>query len=325
MFFCCIKREGDGLSQIFDIPIQTHTLSIGKTEKIPTIETNECSTEKDDTTVLVEVRYVSLSFKDGTDLINSDIAKFDTKKGLIDIEPPMLKVKIGHDFSGIVKKAGLSSGYEKGDAVYGWVEQGAFSDYIVVSGHQVSKLPKDFPLEVASCLGYCGWIAYNLHPQLKSGYKVYINAEGFLKHFLKTVVSQYTQTVYDKDDEEKLSGKDKMMDFYIEALNQLDSKGIIKSAQAGFYLCSKSSAQLKPLRYDIKPNEFTTINQMVNQYISKISKLSLDASQFITVDKWDEGFPQVLENLKAEKTGPYVFEINKSLFTFLTDKTRMSK
>eukprot|EP00602_Paraphysomonas_sp_CaronLab_P001599 CAMPEP_0185032168 /NCGR_PEP_ID=MMETSP1103-20130426/20067_1 /TAXON_ID=36769 /ORGANISM="Paraphysomonas bandaiensis, Strain Caron Lab Isolate" /LENGTH=356 /DNA_ID=CAMNT_0027567963 /DNA_START=230 /DNA_END=1300 /DNA_ORIENTATION=- len=58
----------------------------------------------------------------------------------------------GFDFSGTVMWAGPSSGFEEGDAVFGFTLFGAYSSRIMVPCHQIRRVPKGLGMEVAAAV-----------------------------------------------------------------------------------------------------------------------------------------------------------------------------
>ena len=130
--------------------------------------------------VLVEVLYAALTINDARKYVSG-----------VTFLP-------GQTYSGIVKEAGSKSGYKVGESVYGWVEQGAFSETIVASYENVARVPEWLKIHVGATLPYIGWIAYKIF--IEKGHinfdtKVHINAEGILNNFLTQIARKYTTQV----------------------------------------------------------------------------------------------------------------------------------
>ena len=204
--FCCSSRDekapketGDNFSffGLFHNIQSTKSFAIGKDEKSYTIEKKPFLGLPEENFVLVEVHFATLTIKDRETFANLIHPVHPTVQDgeKTPEQPQEFKTYFGHDFSGIVMKAGEKSGYFKGDQVYGWVEAGAFSDLILLNAAQLSKVPKNITLDVAANLPYAGWVAFKALTDLKKDEKVHINASGFLVDFLTVIASKTTSNI----------------------------------------------------------------------------------------------------------------------------------
>ena len=205
--FCCTSRDdknGGDNSSFFGLFHSVHSVksfSIGKDDKTYTVEKKPFIGLPDEDSVLVEVHFATLTIKDRDDILHPTQAinpppAVEAVEGQVSpIQPKETKTLFGHDFSGVIAKAGEKSGYSKGDKVYGWVEQAAFSDFIITNAANIAKVPKDIELEVAASLPYAGWVAYKTFADLKKDETVHINGNGFLVDFLKAIALKTTSHV----------------------------------------------------------------------------------------------------------------------------------
>ena len=58
----------------------------------------------------------------------------------------------GFDFSGTVLWAGVSSGFQEGDKVFGCTLFGAYSSRILVPARQIRRVPENMPMERAAAV-----------------------------------------------------------------------------------------------------------------------------------------------------------------------------
>ena len=127
--------------------------------------------------ILVEVQYATLTINDARKYVSG--ATFLP----------------GQAYSGIVKEAGKKSGYKIGESVYGWIDEGALSEYIVTSSKNVAKVPEWLKIHVGATIPYIGWIAYKIFIEgdhINADTKVHVNAEGILNNILSQIARQYT-------------------------------------------------------------------------------------------------------------------------------------
>ena len=200
--FCCASRDDkneDNFSifGLFHNIKSVKSLTLGKDDKACGFESKPFIGLPDEDSVLIEVHFATLTIKDRDDILHPVQPIHPTvEEGQVSPQQPQeTKSLFGHDFSGVVVKAGEKSGYSKSDHVYGWVETGAFSDLIITKAANISKVPKDIKLEVAASLPYAGWIAFKTLTDLKKDEKVHIHAQGFLVDFLKAIASKTTSHV----------------------------------------------------------------------------------------------------------------------------------
>jgi hypothetical protein len=96
---------------------------------------------KDDSKVMIEVIYSSVSYADGYRIQNKENFSF------------------GNEFVGKIKKASRNSKFFKGELVHGWSDLGTVSEYLYLPENQVFSLPKDIKPEVTSCILSATWFA----------------------------------------------------------------------------------------------------------------------------------------------------------------------
>ena len=201
--FCCASRDdkdgGDNFSffGLFHSVQSVKSFTIGKDDKACTVEKKPFIGLPDEDSVLVEVHFATLTIKDRDDILHpTQAVNPPVLEGQVaPIQPKETKTLIGHDFSGVIVKAGEKSGYSKGDQVYGWVESGAFSDFVITNAANIARVPKDIKLEVAASLPYAGWVAFKTIADLKKDETVHIHGNGFLVDFLKAIALKTTSHV----------------------------------------------------------------------------------------------------------------------------------
>jgi len=314
--FCCSERD-DGSMGPNGIPNYTRTLTYLNEDKIPTVEkTDYKGLNQVGDSVLVEVFYVTLTSSDKDDVAKGPTtpakdpaSPAKTQKptlGGLPIEKTTNKPKLGHDFSGKVREAGEKSGFAKGDSVFGWVQSGAFSDFIEVPVKQLTKVPNGVSLEAASSLPYAAFVANKAFKDLKADEKVHVNSKGYLADFLAAVAGKTTKnvTVHQiADGKEKVpEGK---YDLHIEGVNK-HSTGVFSK---GFGLGESTGNNLSSLKYQLSADEFSTLVPFITSNVDVITPLKHGKESVVETGDFEKDFSKHWELLKSGNTEPHVFQV----------------
>jgi len=286
------------------------TLGMTKDDKTPTIVKNgNKPTEIDANKVLVEVQFATLTIKHRDDIHAASTSV--TSPGLKEGEGKgAKKPTLGHDFSGIISLAGEKSGFEKGDQVYGWVQSGAFSDYIEVSATQIAKVPKGVSLASAAALPYSGFVAQQAFKELKKDQKVHLHGKGVLVEILKAIAGKDTQHITITEVEE-VEVKEGDHDLYIDALAFKPTRKF----QRGFGLSTLSGNGLSPLKYELKGEEFSGLSKFIESHQEVLATVKADKTVIEPKD-FDKEFTSALEQISKGHTGPFIFHVEGLLDKF---------
>ncbi|KAK9900643.1 putative quinone oxidoreductase [Cystobasidium minutum MCA 4210] len=93
--------------------------------------------------------------------------------------PPQAPATLGVEFSGIIEEAGNSSGWKKGDEVFGLTYGGAYAEYVLVDGGMLTSKPKELSWEQAAAIPEAWLTAFQaliLIAEMKEGARVLIHA-----------------------------------------------------------------------------------------------------------------------------------------------------
>jgi len=329
--FCCSERD-DGSMGPNGIPNYTKTLTYLNEDKIPTIEkTDYKGLNQVGDSVLVEVYYVSLTSSDKDDVAKGPITPVKEPAspeksakptlGGLPVEKTTTKPKLGHDFSGKVREAGEKSGFAKGDLVFGWVQSGAFSDFIEVPVKQLTKVPNGVSLEAASSLPYAAFVANKAFKDLKADEKVHVNSKGYLADFLTAVAGKTTKNV---TVHQIVDGKEKIpegkYDVHIEGVNKNSTGGFSR----GFGLGESTGNNLSALKYQLSADEFSTLVPFITSNVDVITPLKHGKESVVETGDFEKDFSKHWELLKAGNTEPHVFQV-QGLLTKLAASEKDAK
>lgn len=72
-----------------------------------------------------------------------------------------LPISLGGEFAGVIEKVGSAvSGFQVGNAVFGMVKTGAFSEYVAAKASDITKMTKSLDFTQASSIALCGLTAW---------------------------------------------------------------------------------------------------------------------------------------------------------------------
>jgi len=266
------------------LPKETRVLKVGGGLKVETIP---LPTSINDKEVLLKVTNASLNIRDGI--------KLDSPE----------KRALASDFAGVVKRAGSDSGFKKGELVYGTIEEGAFSEYLVVSNESIARIPNNISSDVASCLPFAGWVAYQIFEKKKREYANIAQNNPLLKVIVDTIrknQAQSTVIVYDDDTRSDEENKEELGD---GKSGGNTSQNIVPMVEM--------SELAEKLQYAKNKGTFAKISKWIADNRMWFKEIVLPKELMVLS-------PEKLRAVKKEftkriKAGPYVVPIDGELFT----------
>jgi NADPH:quinone reductase-like Zn-dependent oxidoreductase len=142
-----------------------------------------------------------------------------------------LPIHLGGEFVGTVEQLGSGViGFETGEAIYGMVHTGAFSEYVVVKAENMARVPLNLDIEKAAALplsGTTAWQAMYDKAGLAAGQRLFItNGSGSVGslavQFAKATGAHITAMASGRNEELVRSlGADEFIDYKTQTFEQI--------------------------------------------------------------------------------------------------------